>query len=144
MGLPAGHVTDPAIGLTRNQQLKALGNGVVPQQAAHALRLITGATGHTSTDTGALLPTPNPFHMGNQETPDEWLERRADVQQRTGTRHGPALGVVAQSVTEGAPLIQDGDGPRRIPNETICENCGNDLATEGFTLCTECLEGGAA
>lgn len=37
MGLPAGHVTDPAIGLTRNQQLKALGNGVVPQQAAAAL-----------------------------------------------------------------------------------------------------------
>jgi DNA (cytosine-5)-methyltransferase 1 len=37
MGLPAGHVTDPAIGLTRNEQLKALGNGVVPQQAALAL-----------------------------------------------------------------------------------------------------------
>jgi DNA (cytosine-5)-methyltransferase 1 len=27
-------------GLTRNQQLKALGNGVVPQQAAAALRLL--------------------------------------------------------------------------------------------------------
>ena len=40
MGLPAGHVTDPAIGLTRNQQLKALGNGVVPQQAALALRML--------------------------------------------------------------------------------------------------------
>lgn len=37
MGLPAGHVTDPDIGLTRNQQLKALGNGVVPQQGAAAL-----------------------------------------------------------------------------------------------------------
>jgi DNA (cytosine-5)-methyltransferase 1 len=36
MGLPEGHVTDPAIGLTRNQQLKALGNGVVPQQCAAA------------------------------------------------------------------------------------------------------------
>ncbi|WP_346268809.1 hypothetical protein [Streptomyces sp. So13.3] len=36
MGLPAGHVTDvPA--LSRTAQLKALGNGVVPQQAAHAL-----------------------------------------------------------------------------------------------------------
>ena len=34
MGLPAGHVTDT--GLTRNEQLKALGNGVVPQQAAAA------------------------------------------------------------------------------------------------------------
>lgn len=38
MGLPAGHVTDPAIGISRNDQLKALGNGVVPQQCAAALR----------------------------------------------------------------------------------------------------------
>lgn len=36
MGLPAGHVTDVAI--SRNDQLKALGNGVVPQQAAEATR----------------------------------------------------------------------------------------------------------
>jgi DNA (cytosine-5)-methyltransferase 1 len=40
MGLPAGHVTDPSIGLTRNQQLKALGNGVVPAQCALALRML--------------------------------------------------------------------------------------------------------
>ena len=39
-GLPAGHVTDPVIGLTRNQQLKALGNGVVPAQCALALRVL--------------------------------------------------------------------------------------------------------
>jgi DNA (cytosine-5)-methyltransferase 1 len=38
MGLPEGHVTN--VGLTRAQQLKALGNGVVPQQAALALRLM--------------------------------------------------------------------------------------------------------
>ena len=37
MGLPAGHVTDPAIGLSHRAQIKALGNGVVPQQAAHAV-----------------------------------------------------------------------------------------------------------
>jgi DNA (cytosine-5)-methyltransferase 1 len=37
MGLPAGHVTDTE-GLTRNAQLKLLGNGVVPQQAEHVLR----------------------------------------------------------------------------------------------------------
>lgn len=36
MGLPAGHVT-AVPGLTVNQQLKALGNGVVPAQAAAAL-----------------------------------------------------------------------------------------------------------
>lgn len=42
MGLPAGHVTDVP-GLTRNAQLKALGNGVVPQQAALALSLLLPA-----------------------------------------------------------------------------------------------------
>jgi DNA (cytosine-5)-methyltransferase 1 len=39
MGLPAGHVT-AVPGLTRNAQLKALGNGVVPQQAALAVRVL--------------------------------------------------------------------------------------------------------
>lgn len=37
MGQPAGWITDPAIGISRNDQLKACGNGVVTQQAAAAL-----------------------------------------------------------------------------------------------------------
>ena len=37
MGYPAGWVSDPAIGLTRAQQLKACGNAVQPQTAALAL-----------------------------------------------------------------------------------------------------------
>lgn len=40
MGLSAGWVTD--VDISRNAQLKALGNGVVPQQAALALRLLMG------------------------------------------------------------------------------------------------------
>lgn len=39
MGLPEGWVTQVP-GLDRPAQLKALGNGVVPQQAAYALRLL--------------------------------------------------------------------------------------------------------
>lgn len=39
MGLPAGWVTDVP-GITRNEVLKALGNGVVPQQCAAALRFL--------------------------------------------------------------------------------------------------------
>lgn len=39
MGLQRGHVT-AVPGLTRNEQLKALGNGVVPQQAVAALRML--------------------------------------------------------------------------------------------------------
>ena len=42
MGLPAGWVTDVP-DLTRNEQLKALGNGVCPQQAAAALTFLLGA-----------------------------------------------------------------------------------------------------
>ena len=38
MGLPDGWITD--IGLSRNDELKACGNGVVPQQAELALRLL--------------------------------------------------------------------------------------------------------
>lgn len=40
MGLPDGWVTDPALGLTLPEQLTALGNGVVPAQAARALRTL--------------------------------------------------------------------------------------------------------
>jgi DNA (cytosine-5)-methyltransferase 1 len=43
MGLPAGWVTDVP-GITRNEALKALGNGVVPAQAVAALRFMLGAT----------------------------------------------------------------------------------------------------
>jgi DNA (cytosine-5)-methyltransferase 1 len=39
MGLPVGWVTES--GLARTQQLKMLGNGVVPQQAKYALELLT-------------------------------------------------------------------------------------------------------
>ena len=38
MGLPAGWVTD--ISISRTAQLRALGNGVVPQQAATAIRFM--------------------------------------------------------------------------------------------------------
>ena len=38
MGLPEGHVC--ALGLSRTAELKALGNGVCPQQAALALTLL--------------------------------------------------------------------------------------------------------
>ncbi len=43
MGLPSGWITE--VGLTRNEELKACGNGVVPQQAELALRaLLEGVT----------------------------------------------------------------------------------------------------
>ena len=43
-GLPAGHVTEVP-GISHNDQLKALGNGVVPQQVAAATRAFLADTG---------------------------------------------------------------------------------------------------
>lgn len=40
MGLPDGHVTGPDLDLPREQQLRMLGNGVVPQQAALAVNTL--------------------------------------------------------------------------------------------------------
>jgi DNA (cytosine-5)-methyltransferase 1 len=40
MGLPVGWVTDPELELSSAEQLRLLGNGVVPQQAEQALRLL--------------------------------------------------------------------------------------------------------
>jgi DNA (cytosine-5)-methyltransferase 1 len=45
MGLPDGWVTDPTIGLTWAEQVKALGNGVVPQQAELALSIMWARLG---------------------------------------------------------------------------------------------------
>ena len=45
MGWPAGWVTDPAIGLSRSEQLKACGNGVVTLQAVAALRELLSRDG---------------------------------------------------------------------------------------------------
>ena len=54
MGLPDGWVTGPAHTLTDAQQLTALGNGVVPTQAAAAIRALQLAT--RSAVTAALPP----------------------------------------------------------------------------------------
>lgn len=46
MGLPEGHVTGPDLDLSRERQLRMLGNGVVPQQAALAVNTLI----HTAKD----------------------------------------------------------------------------------------------
>lgn len=48
MGLPEGHVTGPDLGLSRERQIRMLGNGVVPQQAALAVNTLI----HTAKDLG--------------------------------------------------------------------------------------------
>jgi DNA (cytosine-5)-methyltransferase 1 len=43
MGLPAGHVTSPEIGLTWQPQIERIGNGVMPQQAYTAFAFLLGS-----------------------------------------------------------------------------------------------------
>jgi DNA (cytosine-5)-methyltransferase 1 len=45
MGWPDGWVTDPDIGISRNDQLRIVGNGVCSQQAAAALRYLLSVSG---------------------------------------------------------------------------------------------------
>lgn len=59
MGVPLGWITDVP-GVTRNEALKAAGNGVVPQQAAEALRL--------------LLDMPTGREIAEAHEPDDLLE----------------------------------------------------------------------
>ena len=56
MGVPAGWIVD--CGLTRNESLKAAGNGVVPQQAELALRALLEGVSITSVQNTSSLPTP--------------------------------------------------------------------------------------
>ena len=57
MGVPEGWITD--VGLSRNEELKACGNGVVPQQAALALRILL-ADVMVELEAGQMLNTPDP------------------------------------------------------------------------------------
>jgi DNA (cytosine-5)-methyltransferase 1 len=55
MGLPEGWVTAEDIGLKRNDQLKACGNGVVPQQAEMALKILLEGLSFESTIRGGVI-----------------------------------------------------------------------------------------
>jgi DNA (cytosine-5)-methyltransferase 1 len=97
MGLPEGHVTDPAIGLTRAQQLKMLGNGVVPQQCAMALRMLLGLGAPPSDEVQPLLPTPAVNDMGEGKTPADWdaWTDKMRAAHGNGNGHGKSLAIEA-------------------------------------------------
>lgn len=65
MGLPAGWITD--CGLTRNEELKACGNGVVPQQAELALRVLLEGVYIESKRGGGLTVLPTPTVMDQRD-----------------------------------------------------------------------------
>lgn len=81
MGLPAGWITD--VGLTRNEELKACGNGVVPQQAELALRHLLEDVVIPNRGGQVNLPTPT--------VSDIFTESLASTQQKEGSMHSVTL-----------------------------------------------------
>ena len=81
MGLPGGWITD--VGLSRNDELKACGNGVVPQQAELALRALLEGVAIPSGGGQVNLPTPT--------VSDTFTDNLSSTQQKEGSMHSVTL-----------------------------------------------------
>ncbi|WP_329072754.1 hypothetical protein [Amycolatopsis sp. NBC_01480] len=97
MGLPPGWATAEHLDLPRTAQLRALGNGVMPQQAAHALRLLLDDLTHlhrprchppasTPRDTTSRASRPAPARGGSTRPPGAARTSTAARGRRSGTR----------------------------------------------------------
>lgn len=91
MGLPEGWITGH--GLSRNDELKMAGNGVVPQQAELALRILLdgvalpaggGASESSNANGDGSTRWQNLPNRSNQKL-GSWAESRAEPQQRGGS-----------------------------------------------------------
>ena len=81
MGVPEGWITD--VGLTRNEELKACGNGVVPQQAELALRVLLEGIDLDRGVEQVNLPTPT--------VSDTFTGNLKSTQQKPGSMHSVTL-----------------------------------------------------
>ena len=81
MGLPQGWITD--VGLKRNEELKACGNGVVPQQAELALRILLEGIEIEAGGGQVNLPTPT--------VSDTFTDNLRSTQQKEGSMHSVTL-----------------------------------------------------
>lgn len=91
MGLPEGWIT--GVGLSRNDELKACGNGVVPQQAELALRMLLDGITVPSTGGGQVnLPTPT--------VSDTFTGSLKSSQQKDGSMHSVTLPQAVRMVTD--------------------------------------------
>jgi hypothetical protein len=97
MGLPPGWVTAERLDLPRTAQLRALGNGVMPQQAAHALRLLLDDLTHlhrphcrpparATRDTTSRASRPAPARGGSAHPPGGARTSVAARGRRSGIR----------------------------------------------------------
>ncbi len=81
MGLPDGWITD--VGLNRVDELKACGNGVVPQQAELALRILLQGIDYEPANNEVNLPTPT--------VSDVYTSSLTSSQQKEGSMHSVTL-----------------------------------------------------
>ncbi len=89
MGVPEGWITD--CGLKRNEELKACGNGVVPQQAELALRILL--EGFTIPTGGGQVNLPTPT------VSDTFTDNLKSSQQKPGSMHSVTLPQAVRMVT---------------------------------------------
>jgi len=90
MGLPEGWVT--GVGLTRNEELKACGNGVVPQQAELALRILLEGVTLPAGGGQVNLPTPT--------VSDTYTDNLKSTQQKEGSMHSVTLPQAVRMVSD--------------------------------------------
>jgi hypothetical protein len=88
MGLPEGWITD--VGLTRNEELKLAGNGVVPQQAELALKILLENTPPPLGPNLTKLPTPT--------VSDTYTDNLKSTQQKEGSMHSVTLAQISQRI----------------------------------------------
>jgi hypothetical protein len=89
MGLPEGWITD--VGLTRNEELKLAGNGVVPQQAELALKILLEN----------IPPAPLGPNLTKLPTPtvsDTYTDNLKSTQQKEGSMHSVTLAQISQRI----------------------------------------------
>ena len=84
MGLPEGWICSPEIGLTRNEQLKAAGNGVCPQQAMLALEMLLEGV-----ELG--LPEVKQVNLPTPTVSDTFTSNLKSSQQKEGSMHSVTL-----------------------------------------------------
>jgi len=90
MGVPEGWITD--CGLTRNESLKACGNGVVPQQAELALRVLLEGIALPRGGGQVNLPTPT--------VSDTFTDNLESSQQKEGSMHSVTLPRAVRMVSD--------------------------------------------
>jgi hypothetical protein len=119
MGLPAGWVTADDLGLKRNDQLKACGNGVVPQQAELALRMLLDGVQVETTIRGGLdniLPTPTVMDQRD----GKYLRTVAIKNLENGKNRGLNLNNVVEAIgvdwVDGDTFTMTEDGLKKNDN----------------------------